>query len=156
MMWAKGHLEDIYALRLEPGEDVMREILDFCVKNDIGGGVIVSAIGSLDGASYFDPEQLPGKPGLYGYGEAIALPAPVELISLSGIICTAQEGSTQLHMHCCLADGNGKAYAGHFKEGNRVLNTVEIVIAKIGGVAMIRKIDPLRGTPYFEPAPLDV
>ena len=156
MMSAKGYFDSIYAVRLEPGEDVMQGILNVCEKFDIGNGVIISAIGSLSGASIYDPKPVSGKPGVYGYGEPIALPSPVELISLDGIICTGEAGDKQLHIHCCLADGNGKSYAGHFKEGNTVLNTVEMVIGKIGDIAMTRKIDPRFGTPSFHPRQKDM
>lgn len=151
MVSAKGCFDSVYAVRLEPGEDVMRGIMAVCEKYDIGDGVILSAVGSLDGASFFDPTPLLGKSGLYGYGDEISLPAPVELISLDGIICTGEAGDKQLHIHCCLADGSGASYAGHFKDGNIVLNTVELVVGKLGGIAMNRKVDPVRGTPYFQP-----
>lgn len=92
MKSAKGTFKNLYALRFEPGEDVMLGLQKFCEDHGIGHGVILSAIGSLQGCSFFDPEELPGKPGLYGYGDPIELPCPIELISMGGIICTEQDG----------------------------------------------------------------
>lgn len=151
---AKGNYKNIYAVRFEPGEDVMKGLYEICEKYNIKNGVIISAVGSLDGATFMDPAPIPGKEDLYAYGDPIELPAPVELISLDGIICTGEAGDTQLHVHCALSDQNGNGYGGHFTEGNIVLNTAEIVIGEIDGILMSRKIDPLRGTPCFTPIQL--
>ena len=89
MKFAKGSFRNIYAIRFEPGEDVLLGLQKFCEDHGVGHGAILSGIGSLEGCSFFDPDELPGKPGLYGYGAPIELPCPIELTSLSGIICTA-------------------------------------------------------------------
>lgn len=154
MKCAKGSFKNVYAVRMEPGEDVMEELGKVCEKYGISHGGIITAIGSLDGASFFDPAPLPGQEGLYGYGDPIELPAPIELISLDGIICQGEAGDTQFHIHCALADETGKAYAGHFKEGNKVLTTVELLIGELDGIFMSRAIDPLRGVPVFTPKQL--
>ena len=154
MKSAKGGFKNIYAVRLEPGEDVMEGLESVCEKYGIEHGGIITAIGSLEGASFFDPSELPGKLGLYGYGDPIELPAPVELISLDGIICKGDDGKRQFHLHCALADEKGVAYAGHFKEGNRVLSTVEMLIGEVEGIYMSRTIDSLRGVPFFIPKQL--
>lgn len=151
MKFAKGGFKNIYAVRMEPGEDVMLSLQKFCEDNGIGHGVILSGIGSLSGCSYFDPEKLPGKPGLYGYGDPIELPCPIELISMGGIICTDQEGKVSLHVHASFADEHGKGFGGHFKEGNHVLTTVEMIIGELEHIQMSRAIDPSRGVPVFTP-----
>ena len=154
MKYASGGIKKIYAIRFEPGEDVMLSLQKFCQDNGIGNGVVLSGIGSLRGCSYFDPSELPDKPGLYGYSDAIELPCPIELISLSGIICTESDGSVSLHLHGGFADEKGNQYGGHFKEGNYVLTTVEMVVGEIEGIAMTRGIDPERGVPVFAPVQL--
>ena len=37
------------------------------IEHHILNGVILSGIGSLDGCTFFDPQEIPGKPGCYGY-----------------------------------------------------------------------------------------
>ena len=154
MKFAKGSFKNIYAVRLEPGEDVMLSLQKFCEDNNIGHGVIISGIGSLEGCSYFDPSEIPGKPGLYEYGAPIELPCPIELISLSGIICTTADGKPSLHIHADFADEQGRGFGGHFKEGNHVLTTVELVIGELDGIFMSRALDPERGVPVFRPIQL--
>ena len=147
MKFAKGAFKNIYAVRFEPGEDVMLGLEKFCTEQGIGHGVILSAIGSLQGCSFFDPEELKDKPGLYGYGDPSELPCPIELISMSGIICTEEDGKVSLHVHASFADEHGKEYGGHFKEGNRVLTTVEMVIGEMDHIYMSRRLEPNRGEP---------
>ena len=154
MKSAKGSFKNIYAIRFEPGEDVMLGLQKFCEDNSIGHGVIISGIGSLEGCSFFDPSEIPGKPGLYEYGAPIELPCPIELISLGGIICTTEDGKPSLHIHADFADEHGRGFGGHFKEGNRVLTTVELVIGELDGIFMSRAIDPERGVPVFRPIQL--
>lgn len=151
MKYAKGSFKNIYAVRLEPDEDVMLSLQRFCEENGVGHGVILSGLGSLQGCSFFDPEELPGKPGLYGYGDPIELPCPIELIAVSGIICTEDDGKISLHVHAAFADESGKEYGGHFKEGNHVLTTVELVIGELDQINMRRTVDPDRGVPVFSP-----
>lgn len=151
MKYAKGSFKNIYAVRLEPDEDVMLSLRRFCEENGVGHGVIISGLGSLQGCSFFDPEELPGKPGLYGYGDPIELPCPIELIGLNGIICTEDDGTISLHVHASFADESGKEYGGHFKEGNHVLTTVELVIGEMDGIRMRRTVDPDRGVMVFSP-----
>lgn len=43
---ACGKNENIYALRLPPGTDVLEAIIDFCEEHQISDGVIMSALGS--------------------------------------------------------------------------------------------------------------
>ena len=139
MKFAKGSFRNIYAIRFEPGEDVLLGLQKFCEDHGVGHGAILSGIGSLEGCSFFDPDELPGKPGLYGY---------------SGIICTEESGKPSLHVHATFADKEGKEYGGHFKEGNRVLTTVELVIGELDGINMSRRTDPSRGVMVFEPIQL--
>ena len=76
MKYAKGSLSAVHALRFEPGEDVMASLQAYFEEHHIGHGTIVSGVGSLEGCSFFDPSEIPGKPGLYQYG------APIELGTL--------------------------------------------------------------------------
>ena len=154
MKFAKGSFKNIYAVRFEPDEDVMLGLEKFCTEHGIGHGVILSGIGSLQGCSFFDPEELPDKPGLYAYGDPIELPCPIELTSVSGIICTQEDGKVSLHVHASFADQNGEGYGGHFKEGNRVLTTVEMVIGELDHINMSRRLEPNRGVMVFEPVQL--
>ena len=93
MKAAAGTLKKVHAIRLEPGEDVMQSLQTFCEEHHIGNGAILTGVGSLRGCSYFDPTEIPDRPGYYGYGDPIELPCPIELIAMNGIICTEADGN---------------------------------------------------------------
>ena len=113
--------------------------------------MILSAIGSLDGVAYCNPVELPAKKAGYGYGEVLHLTGPIELTAGSGIICHDNQGNTNLHVHMSLSDRYGGAHGGHLVEGTKVLLTVDVVIAEIGGLVMGRKFDEELEVPLFAP-----
>ena len=151
MKYAAGEIERIHVLRLEPSEDVLLSIQKYCEENSFTSGVVVSGIGSLDGCTYFDPMEIPGKPGCYGYVTPIDLPSPIELTGLSGIICADSDSNPVLHIHASFADEKGNEYGGHLREGNHVLVTVELVLGEFRGIRMSRELDPAKGVPVLLP-----
>ena len=89
---AQGRLSRVIAVRLRPGTDVLHGLEEACRRSGINSGVILSAIGSLDGVAYCNPVELPDRKAGYGYGEILHLTGPIELTSGAGIICHAPEG----------------------------------------------------------------
>lgn len=145
----KGSLKEVIAFRLRPGADVMKSIQEICEREQIKNGIIMSAIGSLNGAVYCNPipkEEI--KIG-YGYGTALRLYGPIELVSATGMICHGDDGTVQLHVHCALSDQNGNAYGGHMLEGNHVLITTDVVIGVLDGIDMGRRVDDEIGMPVL-------
>ena len=136
MEMAEGRLGRVIALRLKPGTDVLLGLTEACKRAGINNGVILSAIGSLDGVSYCNPVELPTKAG-YGYG--------------AGIICHDDEGNTNLHVHMSLSDRYGNAHGGHLVEGTKVLLTVDVMLAEVDGLVMGRKFDNELEVPLFAP-----
>lgn len=150
MEMAQGKLGRLIALRLKPGTDVLLGLQEACERNGINNGVILSAIGSLNGVQYCNPVELPTKAG-YGYGEILHLTGPIELTNASGIICHDDEGNTNLHVHISLSDRHGNAHGGHLVEGTKVLLTVDVILAEIEGLVMGRKFDEELEVPLFAP-----
>ncbi len=151
MEMAQGELKRVIAVRLRPGTDVLLGLEEACKRAGINNGVILSAIGSLDGVQFCNPVELPEKKAGYGYGETLHLTGPIELTSASGIICHDDAGVTNLHVHISLSDRHGNAHGGHLVEGTKVLLTVDVVIAEIGGLVMGRKFDEELEVPLFAP-----
>lgn len=139
------------AVRLLPGMDVLLGLEEACRENGINNGVIVSAIGGVTTAVICDPLFFPERKQPYNYGDPIVLNEPLCISGLSGIICHDDRGELNLHIHISLSDGNSKAYAGHLKEGTVTMQTVDAVVAEIGGLNMIRKYDPDLEVPVFSP-----
>ena len=58
---AQGNLTRVIAVRLRPGTDVLQGLTEACRRAGINNGVILSAIGRLDGVAYCNPVELPDK-----------------------------------------------------------------------------------------------
>ena len=151
MEMAQGKLGRVVALRLRPGTDVLLGLEEACKRAGINNGVILSAIGSLDGVQFCNPVELPEKKAGYGYGETLHLTGPIELTSASGIICHDDAGNTNLHVHISLSDRHGNAHGGHLVEGTKALLTVDVILAEIEGLVMGRKFDQELEVPLFAP-----
>ena len=148
---AVGHLGKVIAVRLKPGTDLLLGLEDVCKQNGIANGVIISALGSLNGASFCNPIEMPEKKARYGYGGVTKLSGPIELTGASGIICHDVSGQINLHVHITLSDREGTAYGGHLVPETPVLLTVDAIIGEVCGVNMERKFDEKLGVPLFSP-----
>ena len=150
METAEGRLGRVIAIRLRPGTDVLKGLEEACSRHGINNGVILSAIGSLNGVQFCDVTEVPTK-AKFGYGEQLHLTGPIELTSGMGIVCHDDADVTNLHVHVTMGDRYGGAYAGHLAEGTKVLMTVDVVIAEIEGLVMARKWDDELEIPLFAP-----
>lgn len=139
---AEGRLGRVIVARLLPGTDLLEGLQAVCEKHQIRSGVIISAIGSLDGVHYCNVEALPDKKCGYGYGQVLYLDGPIELTGAGGVICSDADGSINLHVHINMSDKYGNAHGGHLMQGTRVLMTADVVLGEIGDVSMLRKFDP--------------
>ena len=148
---AEGSIKRVIAVRFQPGQDVMISLKKLCEEKNIKDGIILSAIGSLDGAAFFNPVELPNKKAGYGYSDAVTLKGPVELTNASGMICHDDKGEILLHVHISLSDRYGTGHGGHMIEGNKVLLTVDMVIGELEGFEMGRRYDEDLEVYVFDP-----
>jgi predicted DNA-binding protein with PD1-like motif len=151
MQTAEGRIKRIVAVRLEPGEDLLAGLEEACRRHKLNNGLILTGIGSLRIARFFDPLSLPQKKAGYGYGEPIVLQGPIEIISIGGMICTGESGETLFHVHCAFADQNGGGWGGHLIEGSKVLLTADFVLGEIEGMRMGRRFDEELDVFVFNP-----
>ena len=142
---AAGSMKRGVAFRLKPGMDVLKGIEELCKAENIKNGVIVSGIGSLDGAAFCNPVPLKDKKAGYGYGEPTILYGPIELTAAAGMICHDDDGNLLLHVHMSMSDQHEKG------QGTKVLLTTDMVIAELDGLVMGRRFDEELGVPLFAP-----
>lgn len=149
--YASGNIKRVVAFRLKPGMDVLNGIAEICKKENIQNGVILSGIGSLDGAAFCNPVPMNDKQAGYGYGAPTILYGPIELTAASGMICHDDEGNILLHVHMSMSDQHGTGHGGHLIEDTKVLLTTDFVIAELDGLVMGRRFDEELGVPLFAP-----
>lgn len=147
----KGRPGQVYAFRIKPGEPFLETIQQVCEENNILNGVILSAMGSLDGARFFAPVEIPEKEFPYGYGDPTIMEGPVELIGATGFISHGDENEVLLHVHVSLGDDKGNGFAGHLIEGNKALFTIDVVLMELEGLAFKRRWDDYLGVFMFSP-----
>jgi predicted DNA-binding protein with PD1-like motif len=152
MNMAKGKISDILVLRLQRGEEIIESIKQACLKYDIKNAVILSMIGNLNGATYYDPVINPKVKSFVSYADPISLECPVQLLSAHGEICHIEDGELSIHLHATFADSEGNAYGGNLTpDGNPALCTVNIFIGVVAGVDMRFEWDDILGGKFFCP-----
>lgn len=118
------------SLRLNPGQDLKKEILSFSEQQQIKAGCIVSAVGSLKKC----------KLRLANSSEFFEASAYFEIISLNGTLSV-----NGCHLHTSIADSNGNVKGGHLVDENIIYTTCEIVILKLENQVFEREIDSVTG-----------
>ena len=119
-----------YALRLLPGQDLKKSLIEFVKLNSIHAGVIVSSVGSLSVLNI----------RLANTSKNLNLKQSFEILSLNGTLC-----ADGVHLHISVADENGHCWGGHLLDENRILTTCELVILDLTEHQFHRQQDPQTG-----------
>ncbi len=119
-----------YALRLQPGQDLKEELRSFVMGKELSAAWIMTCVGSLTRSHlrYANREK-----GIYREGH-------FEILSLVGTL-----GMSDLHLHICLGDEEGKTFGGHLLSGNLIYTTAEIVLASSEELVFRREEDSATG-----------
>ena len=115
-----------HTLRLKPGQDLKKEIMNFVLANQIEAGWIVTALGSLTDYHIRFANQNSGQKGSGHF----------EILSLSGTLSV--HGS---HIHICIADKDGKTTGGHLLDDNIIYTTAEIILQQSDKHIFLREPD---------------
>jgi len=95
-----------YVIKMEKGDDVIKEIIEFCEKENIRGGYF-TGIGAASRVilGWFDPIAK-----VYSRKEIVD---NLEITSLVGNVGRMPDGEVLLHTHITLSDKNYAVIAGH-------------------------------------------
>jgi len=97
-----------YVLRLDQGEELVRNLTQFCEDNQITSGWLSGLGGALWAElAFYHLEQK-----AYEFDR---IDEPLEVANLTGNV-TQVNGKPFLHIHTTVSDLNYHAYAGHLKE----------------------------------------
>lgn len=120
----------VVPLRLQPGDDLRRELETWMRQQREQAGCLITAVGSLSVA------QL----RLAGASEATVIQGDLEIISLSGTL--SADGA---HLHIAVAGSQGGVIGGHLGAGSLVRTTAELVIGLLPDWRFSRELDPATG-----------
>ncbi len=149
---ACGKFAKTVPVRLRTGTDVLTGLKQACEANGIKHGVILAGIGSLRKMTYQVLTPKPETKMGAGYTDPQVVPGPVEIVNLQGVVFQSETGETLLHVHGTFSDRDGKVYGGHVVAGeNPVLATLDAVLAEVGGVNLVRRMDESVGLGLFTP-----
>lgn len=154
MYTACGTPGRVVSFKLSPGDDLAEGLTEVCRKYDLKNGIILNAFGSLQNAVVKNVIHIPGVKYEAGYGEAMELKGPIELIGTAGVICHTDDGGIQPHIHISLSDKNAHGFGGHLCPGTRVQITVEGAIQEFEGINMRKIMDRERNILVFRPEQL--
>ncbi|MEA9985152.1 MULTISPECIES: PPC domain-containing DNA-binding protein [Subtercola] len=128
------------AVVLQPGDDVIRSIVDACILHRIRQGYIAMFLGAFRSARLIattnpatDPEPPLGAEVTVAYTEGTGS---------GSIVWNADAGEPRVHLHVALGvkDEGGLAYAGHLL-GAVTHYTAELVIDEVLAPTMVRVAD---------------
>ncbi|MHA1687384.1 MAG: PPC domain-containing DNA-binding protein [Candidatus Heimdallarchaeaceae archaeon] len=118
----KSSVTRIHFIKLEPGDDILASITEYCRNNIQNSGVIIG-IGAVRQAhlGYFDIEQ---KTYLSQKFDINA-----ELVQCAGNVSrNAETGEIIVHLHMAIGDSKFQLIGGHVLEGNIISVTGEFFI----------------------------
>lgn len=126
----------IVVVRLAYGDLLLESLQEICRAEKIRNGVILTGFGSLTDLSVTGVLG-PAFPPRRFYNRRA--PRGVEILALSGVIA-----DYHVHAHMVLCDKD-RAFGGHLEPGCRILSLAEIVLMRLDGVKLARRLDPTTG-----------
>jgi uncharacterized protein len=117
-------------VRLRPGADLKRELLDLAARERVAAGWVVTCVGSLSEVRL----------RLAGAAEHATHQGTFEIVALTG---TLEHGGG--HLHLAVADDRGQTLGGHLADGCLVRTTAEVVLAVDDRLEFTREHDPATG-----------
>lgn len=129
----RHHMQNQYAFRLRPGQDLKKEIDAFVKANQVEAGWVSCAVGSLTDYHIRFANQPSGSKGSGHF----------EIVSVTGTVSI--HGS---HLHISVSDSTGKTIGGHLLDENIIYTTAEIVISASPDFVFTREKDG--STPWEE------
>lgn len=123
---------NIHPVRLNPGEDLRKELMDYVYRHQLSSAWILTGMGSLSVLSI----------RFAGARESTFLSRDWEICVLSGTLCI--DGP---HLHIVASDSQGRCVGGHLGVGSIIRTTAEIVMGSRDDIRFRRVYDEQTGYP---------
>lgn len=119
-----------HSFRLNPSQDLKKELLYYAQVHHLRASTILSAVGSLKhaGLRLADRKQITKFLG------------PFEILSLTGTV--HRDG---IHLHASISDNEGRVLGGHLMEGCEIYTTSEIILLENTELIFSREFDEHTG-----------
>ena len=114
--------KDLHIFRVQPKDDLLQAITQYCVDTGITSAVILGIIGSLEEVKLNYLMELPGK------YESVDYSGPLEIVAAQGSVAISESGLI-IHLHIQVSTRD-YSRGGHLASG-KVFSTAEVIIAEI-------------------------
>ncbi len=128
-----GKVEEVIAVRLDPGDDVHECVERIAKEEDIQTGVIVSGIATFDKVRWHSISTT----GFPPKDEFFEMEGPMEVSGIHGIIA---DYKPHLHFTCANYD-NKQVVAAHLEPGCKTLYLAELLILKVSSLTLTRRLN---------------
>ncbi|MBP1909808.1 PPC domain-containing DNA-binding protein [Methanolobus bombayensis] len=140
MEYSQGNIGRVFTVRLDQGDDILKELEGLAVSEDIRSAMFMM-LGAVKEANL-----------VVGPKENIVPPDPQwsrlrdvhELIGIGNIFREYGTGKPKIHLHSAAGRGESTK-TGCLRESSEVFMVVEIFIMEISGISASRIFDPDRG-----------
>ena len=105
-----------YAVRLKRGADLLQSIEEFCIKNEIKAGVVLSGVGCVTKARVRDASGV----------TIVEIDEHMEIVSLMGTV-----SEKRCHLHISFSKEDLSVIGGHLVAGCIINTTCELVIGEL-------------------------
>ena len=105
-----------YAIRLKRGADLLQSIEEFCIKNEIKAGVVLSGVGCVTKARVRDASGV----------TIVEIDEHMEIVSLMGTV-----SEKRCHLHISFSKEDLSVIGGHLVAGCIINTTCELVIGEL-------------------------
>ncbi len=123
---------DLLAIRLDPGDDLLQSIAQAVVGSGFGPGFIVSCIGALKQAQF---TSIVSCDGVAQYAPMKSAQGAIEMLVASGNVEPKENGGWKIHLHAMLCIEDQEFTGGHMNDtGNVVGVTAEVLLVKFPGM----------------------
>ena len=126
-------------LRLNPDQDIKKELNAICLDRKIKAACIVSTVGSLKSVNI----------RLANSNKFLERDEKFEVLSIQGLISEAG-----IHLHISISNSKGQVFGGHLMDGNIVFTTCEIVLLLMEDLIFNRELDPNTGFKELSARPI--
>jgi len=126
-----------HAVRLVPGQELRRSLLDFVSKKNLKAPFIMTCVGSARSAKLRLANATAEEPHYL-----LDLVGPLEIMSINGTF--SSDG--RCHLHASFSNEQGKVFGGHLIE-MVVRTTAEVVIGECSAMVFERVYDSRTGFP---------
>lgn len=142
----RGRIDRIVMGKLGMDIDLLEGIQELVKREGVRTGVILSAIGSLEKATFRNPKMLP--PDLKvekDHRLYLELEQPMEIVSLTGWMATKEDGEIEVHAHfsaSTVVEDKVVTLGGHLTPGTITSVKVVIVLGVIEDSNIKAGLDP--------------